>query len=63
MNAQDLEDVYDRLCQRLTAAGEANTPMVLARLALLMMNKLGDRPAIEALIDEASAGYAAGATP
>jgi hypothetical protein len=59
MTAQELEDVYSALCYRLTAVGEANTPMVLARLALLMMHKIDDAAAIAALIDDASDGFVA----
>ena len=37
MNAQELDDVYTQLCHGLTAAGEAETPNVLARLVLLLL--------------------------
>lgn len=37
MNAQELDDVYTQLCHGLTAAGEAATPRILARLSLLLL--------------------------
>jgi len=37
MDAQELDDVYTQLCHGLTAAGEAQTPKILARLALLLL--------------------------
>ncbi len=57
MTAQELDDVYTKLGYALTEVGEDNTPMVLARLALLLMQKVGDAPAISLAIDAAVQGY------
>lgn len=56
MNAQELDDAYTRLCHALTEAGEAQTPMVLARLALLLMQEVGDAARVTKAIDDAVAG-------
>lgn len=53
MNAQDLEDVYTKLCHRLTELGEAKTPAALARLVLLLMKQVDDAAAIDRAIDAA----------
>jgi hypothetical protein len=37
MTASELDDVYTQLCHGLTAAGDAATPRVLARLVLLLL--------------------------
>lgn len=57
MNAQELDDAYTRLCYALTEAGEAKTPMVLARLALLLMQEVGDAARVTKAIDDAVAGF------
>jgi hypothetical protein len=58
MNEQDLEDLYVKLADALTAAGD-DYPAVLSRLALLMMNHIGDRDRIADFIDEAAGAGAA----
>lgn len=53
MNGQDLEDLYVRLADKLTAAGD-DYPAVLSRLVLLMMNHIGARDLLAGFIDEAA---------
>lgn len=57
MTAQELDDVYTKLGYALTEVGEKDTPLVLARLVLLLMQKIGDAPAISLAIDAAVEGY------
>ena len=59
MNAQELDDVYTKLGYALTEVGEEKTPMVLARLALLLMQRVGDAGAVSAAIDAAVEGFRA----
>lgn len=56
MTEQELDEVYTKLCYGLTAVGEQQTPMVLARLALLLMKKVDDAAAVDRAIDEALEG-------
>ncbi len=60
MNDTDLDAVYTRLCTVMTAVGEADAKLFLARFALLAMTRLGDREAVEALIDAAAEGIGSG---
>ncbi len=60
MTAQELDDVYTKLGYALTEVGEADTPLVLARLVLLLMQEVGDAQAINASIEAAVKGYRAG---
>ena len=57
MNAQELDDVYTRLAYALTEVGEEKTSMVLARLVLLLMQRVGDASAVSAAIDDAVEGF------
>lgn len=57
MNAQELDDAYTRLCMALTAAGEHKTPMVLARLALLLMQEVGNVERVTHAIEAAADGF------
>jgi hypothetical protein len=59
MNAQELDDVYTQLCHALTAAGEARTAQVLARLALLLMQQASSAAAVARAIDDATDGILA----
>ena len=59
MNPQELDDVYTKLGYALTEVGEEKTPMVLARLALLLMQRVGDAAAVSAAIDAAVEGFRA----
>lgn len=57
MNPQELDDVYTKLGYALTEVGEEKTPMVLARLVLLLMQRVGDAAAVSTAIDEAVEGF------
>ena len=56
MTAQELDDLYTRLCHGLTAAGEEKTPLILARLVLLMMRRSDSLETCRADIDDALHG-------
>ena len=53
MTEAELDEIYGRLCESLTAAGEAAAPLILARFALLAMVALGDAGRVRELIAEA----------
>jgi hypothetical protein len=57
MNAQELDDVYTKLGYALTDVGEEKTPMVLARLVLLLMQRVDDAGKVGAAIDQAVEGF------
>ncbi|MBX3642592.1 MAG: hypothetical protein KF720_05915 [Rubrivivax sp.] len=56
MNAQELDDVYTQLCHGLTAAGEAETPNVLARLVLLLLLQVPSAAAASQAVADALQG-------
>ncbi len=58
MTEQELDAVYTHLCQTMTRLGEAQSPLFLARLALLAFERMGDAASAQALIDAAGAGMA-----
>ncbi|WP_027778546.1 hypothetical protein [Paraburkholderia caledonica] len=53
MTDSDLERIYTTLCQNITAEGEAQAPLYLARLALLCITELGDMQRAMSLIEAA----------
>ncbi|MDP9647068.1 hypothetical protein PQQ65_18000 [Paraburkholderia strydomiana] len=53
MTDSDLERIYTTLCQNITAEGEAQAPLYLARLALLCMTELDDTQRALSLIEAA----------
>lgn len=53
MTDSDLERIYTTLCQNITAAGEGQAPLYLARLALLCITELGDMQRAMSLIEAA----------
>lgn len=53
MTDSDLDLVYTTLCKTLTAEGEAQAPLYLARLALLCLTELDDPQRALSLIDAA----------
>ncbi|HEX7931976.1 MAG TPA: hypothetical protein VF573_02720 [Paraburkholderia sp.] len=53
MTDSDLDRVYTTLCQTLTAEGEADAPLYLARLALLCLTELDDAQRAVSLIEAA----------
>lgn len=57
LSHQELDDLYTDLCYRMSEAGEAAMPEILARLSLLLMNEVGDAPRVRAAIDEALHGF------
>ena len=57
LQAQELDDLYTDLCYRLARAGEAATPQILARLALLLMHEVGDAERVRAAIHEAALDF------
>ena len=57
MNAQELDDVYTQLCRPgLTAASEAETPNVLARLVLLLLLQVPSAAAASQAVADALQG-------
>lgn len=54
---QDLDDLYTELCYRMARAGEAATPQILARLALLLMHEVGDAERVRAAIRAAAKDF------
>jgi hypothetical protein len=55
MTDSDLDLVYTTLCQTLTAEGEAQAPLYLARLALLCVTELDNAMRALSLIEAAKA--------
>jgi hypothetical protein len=53
MTDSELDLVYTTLCKTLTAEGEAQAPIYLARLALLSMTEIGDPQQALSLIEAA----------
>ncbi|MFM0211862.1 hypothetical protein PQQ96_31200 [Paraburkholderia sediminicola] len=53
MTDSELDLVYTTLCKILTAEGEAQAPLYLARLALLCMTELDDTQRVLSLIEAA----------
>lgn len=53
MSFEDLEQVYSALAAAVDRAGPANEALFLAKLALALAHRLGDRAAAEAAIAEA----------
>ena len=56
MTDEERDAVYTQLCQTLTDVGEAQALLMLARLALLLAEQLGDAELARQLIAEAAAG-------
>ena len=54
MSDAERDACYTQLCQTLTAVGEAQASLLLARLALLLMERLGSAQVASELIDEAA---------
>ena len=55
MTDTELDAVYTQLCHTLTAAGQTQAPLLLARFALLAMLRIDDAPALLRMIDQAAA--------
>jgi hypothetical protein len=56
MTAADLDTSYTALCHTMTRLGEPQTPLFLARFALLAMSRLADPALVQAMITDAAAG-------
>jgi len=54
MSATTLETVYERLAQAIDEAGREKETMLLAKLALLLAERLDDPDTVLGLIDDAS---------
>jgi len=54
MSISTLETVYERLAQAIDEAGRDRETMLLAKLALLLAERLDDPDSVLALIEEAS---------
>ena len=50
MTADDLDAMWERLAEAVTAAGPARENLLLAKLALLLGREVGDLARVEALI-------------
>ena len=57
LTAQQLDDLYTGLCYRMTEAGDAALPEILARLSLLLMHEVGDAERVARAIDAALADF------
>ena len=56
MTDSELDAVYTQLCRTMTALGEAQAPLYLARLALLALTELDDAGLAQRLLSEAAHG-------
>ncbi|MAS03837.1 MAG: DUF2783 domain-containing protein [Ahrensia sp.] len=54
MSISTLETVYERLAQAIDEAGRDRETMLLAKLTLLLAERLDDPDSVLALIDDAS---------
>ena len=63
MTDSELDAVYTRLCHTMTALGEAQAPLFLARLALLALTELGDSEAAQRLLADAARDLELSAAP
>jgi len=61
MTDSELDTVYTQLCKTMTDLGEANSPLFLARFALLAIERLGNADTALQLIDDAREGLTAAA--
>lgn len=63
MTDAELDTVYTRLCNTMTALGEPVTPLYLARFALLAITHVGDATLVEQWINDAAHGLASPVKP
>ena len=56
ITASELDNVYTLLCKTMTEMGEAQSPLFLARFALLAIDEIGDAKVTQRLIADASEG-------
>ncbi|MET4577710.1 DUF2783 domain-containing protein [Ottowia thiooxydans] len=50
MNEEDLDALYTKLCEKLGPLDPSQVQMVLARLTLLLMKRVGTRQAVDEAI-------------
>lgn len=58
LSADDLDAVYSDFCHTMSRLGQAQAPLFMARFALLAMVALGDRAALQRMVQEAAADLA-----
>jgi hypothetical protein len=63
MSFEHLERVYEGLAKAIDRAGPANEALLLAKLAFLLAERLGDVDAVEACIAAAAEGLAPPSRP
>ena len=56
MTESELDSIYTQLCKTMTDLGEAQSPLFLARFALLAITEIGDMATAQRLIGNASEG-------
>ena len=54
LSEAELDAVYTQFCHQMTALGEAQAPLFMARFALLAMRRIGDASAVQQLIAQAA---------
>lgn len=54
LSEAELDAVYTQFCHQMTALGEAQAPLFMARFALLAMNRIGDAAAVQQLVVQAA---------
>ena len=50
----ELDACYTQFCHQMTAVGEAQAPLFMARFALLAMSRIGDAAAVQQLTAQAA---------
>ena len=50
----ELDAAYTQFCHQMTAVGEAEAPLFMARFALLAMTRIGDAAAVKQLVVQAA---------
>ena len=61
MTDSELDTVYTHLCKTMTNLGEPNSPLFLARFALLAIERIGNAQTCLGLIDAAGENVSAAA--
>lgn len=54
LSEAELDAVYTQFCHQMTALGEAQAPLFMARFALLAMTRIGDAAAVKQLVVQAA---------
>ena len=53
MTPAELEETYERLARAIDVAGEEGAPIYLAKLALLLAQRIGDVDVVTACLEDA----------